>query len=107
MTKYFENISTLEELETKYRELAKKYHPDTGGTKTEFQELNEEYKNLRIAIQYAPALQMQNSSPEKPRKKRKVKITQTRKEKITEAVGTVFKNAAEQLTENLMEIFTK
>lgn len=49
--KYFVNINTLEELKKKYKELAKKLHPDLGGSKEEFQELNNEYdlllKNLK------------------------------------------------------------
>ena len=46
MMKYFVNIQTIEELKKKYKELAKKLHPDLGGTKEEFQELNNEYDLL-------------------------------------------------------------
>ncbi len=31
MNKYFENISTLEELRRQYKELLKLHHPDNGG----------------------------------------------------------------------------
>ena len=46
MMKYFVNIQTIEELKKKYKELAKKLHPDLGGTKEEFQKLNNEYDLL-------------------------------------------------------------
>ena len=51
MMKYFVNIQTIEELKKKYKELAKKLHPDLGGNKEEFQSMNNEYdllfKNLK------------------------------------------------------------
>lgn len=37
------NIITLK---SKYRELSKAHHPDTGGNTVAFQELNQEYKEL-------------------------------------------------------------
>lgn len=51
MLKYFVNIETIEELKKAYKELAKKLHPDLGGSKEEFQSMNNEYdlllKNLK------------------------------------------------------------
>ena len=51
MLKYFVNIETIEELKKVYKELAKKFHPDLGGDKEEFQAMNNEYdllfKNLK------------------------------------------------------------
>ena len=46
MTKYFRGIETIEELKKAYKELAKKLHPDLGGTKEKFQEMNNEYDLL-------------------------------------------------------------
>ena len=46
MLKYFIGVETIEELKKKYKELAKKHHPDLGGAKEEFQELNNEYDKL-------------------------------------------------------------
>ena len=46
MIKYFVNINTIEELKKKYKELAKKLHPDLGGSKEEFQSMNNEYDKL-------------------------------------------------------------
>lgn len=46
MLKYFIGVETLEELKKKYKELAKKLHPDLGGNKEKFQELNNEYDLL-------------------------------------------------------------
>ena len=46
MLKYFVNIETIEELKKAYKELAKKFHPDLGGNKEKFQEMNNEYDLL-------------------------------------------------------------
>ena len=46
MIKYFVNIETIEELKKAYKELAKKLHPDLGGNKEKFQEMNNEYDLL-------------------------------------------------------------
>ena len=45
--KYFININTIEELKKKYKELAKKLHPDLGGNKKSFQEMTNEYDKLK------------------------------------------------------------
>lgn len=45
--KYFNNVSTLEELRRQYKELLKKYHPDNPQGSTEAtQEINAEYDRL-------------------------------------------------------------
>ena len=46
MLKYFIGVETIEELKKKYKELAKKHHPDLGGNKEKFQEINNEYDKL-------------------------------------------------------------
>ena len=46
MNKYFENISTLEELRKQYKELLKIHHPDNGGNVSEMQEINSEYDRM-------------------------------------------------------------
>ena len=46
MNKYFENITTLEELRKQYKELLKLHHPDNGGNVSEMQEINSEYDRL-------------------------------------------------------------
>ena len=46
MNKYFENISTLEELRKQYKELLKLHHPDNGGNVSEMQEINAAYDRL-------------------------------------------------------------
>ena len=46
MLKYFVNIQTIEELKKVYKELAKQLHPDLGGNKEKFQEMNNEYDKL-------------------------------------------------------------
>ncbi len=44
--KYFENISTLEELRKQYKESLKLHHPDNGGNLEIMQEINAEYDRL-------------------------------------------------------------
>lgn len=47
MTKYFNNVETLEELRRQYRDLLKKYHPDNkDGSTQATQEINAEYDRL-------------------------------------------------------------
>ena len=46
MAKYFENISTLEQLRKQYKDLLKKHHPDNGGNVADMQEINAEYDKL-------------------------------------------------------------
>ena len=46
MNKYFENISTLNELRKQYKELLKLHHPDNGGKVSEMQEINSEYDRM-------------------------------------------------------------
>ena len=46
MNKYFENISTLEDLRIQYKELLKLHHPDNGGDLQIMQEINAEYDKL-------------------------------------------------------------
>lgn len=43
---YFENITTIEELRKRYRELLKKHHPDNGGDVSIMQEINSQYDAL-------------------------------------------------------------
>ena len=45
--KYFNNVSTLEELRRQYKELIRKYHPDNkDGSTQATQEVNAEYDRL-------------------------------------------------------------
>ena len=46
MLKYFKGVETIEELKKAYKELAKQLHPDLGGNKEKFQEMNNEYDLL-------------------------------------------------------------
>ena len=47
MSKYFNDVNTLEELRRQYRDLLKKYHPDNKDGSTEAtQEINAEYDRL-------------------------------------------------------------
>ena len=46
MIKYFRGVETIEELKKAYKELAKRLHPDLGGNKEKFQEMNNEYDLL-------------------------------------------------------------
>ena len=48
--KYFKDFVTIDDVKQLYRRLAKKFHPDLGGSKEAMQEINAEYK---IAMQKA------------------------------------------------------
>lgn len=42
--RYFEGCKTIEDVKKRYRELAKKLHPDCGGTEEEFKRMSAEYE---------------------------------------------------------------
>ena len=44
--KYFDHVSSLDELKKQYRRLANKYHPDHGGSVEAMQEINNEHDEL-------------------------------------------------------------
>lgn len=48
--KYFECVSTIEELRKRYRELLKQHHPDNGGDVSIMQEINAQYDALFDAL---------------------------------------------------------
>lgn len=43
---WFPGVKTLDELKAKYRELARKHHPDHGGSTEDMQEINAQYDKL-------------------------------------------------------------
>lgn len=43
MFRYFKDCNTIEDVKRRYRELAKKLHPDCGGNAEEFKKMSEEY----------------------------------------------------------------
>lgn len=44
--KWFNNVTTIEELRKQYRELLRKHHPDNGGNVSDMQEINVEYDRI-------------------------------------------------------------
>ena len=44
--KYFEGLTQEKEIKTRYKDLAKKHHPDLGGEKEAMQEINNQYKEV-------------------------------------------------------------
>lgn len=49
--KYFSGITDLELAKQRYRVLAKQLHPDKGGSASEFQKMQQEYKALLAQLQ--------------------------------------------------------
>lgn len=50
--KYFENVSTIEDLREQYKKLAFKFHPDKGGDLEAMQAINSEYDILFAQVQH-------------------------------------------------------
>lgn len=48
--KYFQNVTSLDELKKQYRRLAMKYHPDQGGDTATMQAINDEHDRLFEAL---------------------------------------------------------
>lgn len=48
---YFLGITDIEQAKLHYRKLAKQLHPDKGGTALEFQQMQQEYKQLLLQLQ--------------------------------------------------------
>lgn len=55
MPSFFQNITTLPALEKERRKLAKKHHPDVGGSLVVMQEINAEYERAKKRIAAPPA----------------------------------------------------
>lgn len=49
---HFLNCASLEDVKAKYKTLAKKLHPDAGGSHKEFVEMKEEYDNILVYVSY-------------------------------------------------------
>ncbi len=45
-----EDINSLDDLRKKFYKLSKKYHPDAGGSTSEFQQLQQEYETLKYRV---------------------------------------------------------
>ena len=48
---YFKNIDNLEQAKLQHRKLAKKLHPDNGGSSLQFQRMEAEYRTLLLQLQ--------------------------------------------------------
>ena len=48
--KFYQNCSTLEELKAEYKRLAKKYHPDMGGSDDIMAQVNAQYDDLAAKL---------------------------------------------------------
>ena len=48
--RYFKNITDFEQAKKQYYKLAKKIHPDKGGSQYDFQEMQQEYQVLLLRL---------------------------------------------------------
>lgn len=73
MKKFFENVKSLDELKKKYKELARKLHPDFGGNVEDMQALNNEYdKMVGWFAEHGNRTEREKASAEVPEKFRKI-----------------------------------
>jgi hypothetical protein len=61
---YFQNITNLEQAKLQYRKLAKQLHPDKGGSPTQFNQMQEEYKALLILLQNQQQISLRPNNKE-------------------------------------------
>jgi hypothetical protein len=67
---YFDNITTQEAGEKRYRELAMKFHPDKpGGNKEKFQEMKAEWDELKIFFKHQSRMGASAKKPTEARQK--------------------------------------
>lgn len=107
--KFFDGINTLEDLETEYRRLAMQLHPDRGGTDREFQDLNDEYTRMRIALDLLPEIRPSveiNAPKAKPKPRKAKKFSSVRREAITQNAGEIARNLVEEGVEMLFSRFS-
>lgn len=92
---FFRGITNIPDLETRYRELAMKFHPDKGGSTQEFQSMNDEYKRLKIALELLPAIEVKQKDLSIPAKR----ISKKRKNAISDSFGDFVKEVGKTLIE--------
>ena len=63
--KYFNNITNFEQAKQQYRTLAKKIHPDKGGSHIDFQEMQQEYQALLLNLKQKDSNTYTNNTQEK------------------------------------------
>ncbi len=73
MEKYFDNVKTLAELKRLYKELARKNHPDLGGSVEAMQQINAEYdKMIEYFAKHGDKKEQEKAKAEVPEKFRKI-----------------------------------
>ena len=63
---YFKDCSTLEQVKAEYKRLAKKLHPDLGGSKEAFQQLQDEYQEACRRVRYSGGKSQQQDAKDIP-----------------------------------------
>lgn len=73
MKKFFENVKTLDDLKRLYKELAKKHHPDRGGSLETMQAINSEYdKMIQYFSTHGSRTERERAAAEVPEKFREI-----------------------------------
>lgn len=100
MPNYFKKCKSKEDAEKRYRELAKKLHPDVGGTDEDFKNLNFQYKEFLKNLEM-PAEEIEVQ--EKPRRKIKIEIPKERQDEMIKSAGDFFRSAGETFVEIMLK----
>lgn len=101
--KYFKKIKTEAQAHKRFRDLSKKFHPDTnsGADPEIFKEISEEYSEIVI---YFRVLKKQEIPEGKPAEKSKPKIDKVHADEIITSTSDIVKTGLQILAKKFLDI---